>query len=88
MSQTWSLVCHETKKKVWIGQGTGSMSRFYSRVPSIMERLRQFLVEHEDKNLVFLCDDNDWDCTDYEEYLDEDLNEALNEVVPVTKLDA
>lgn len=89
MSQTWSLVCHETKKMIWIGQGTGSsMSCFYTGEPNTMERLRQFLNEHKNKNLMFLCDDTDEDCMDYEEYLDEALNESLNEMVPETKLDA
>jgi hypothetical protein len=63
MSQTFSLVCHETKKCVWVGQGHGSMTVFYSGESQTMEDLGQFLREHEGKPLFLLCDDeNDMFC--------------------------
>jgi hypothetical protein len=67
MSQTWSLVCHDTKEKVWIGQGNGQMSNFYSCEPNTMEALRKFLIDTIGKKLEFICDDSDWDCIDYNE---------------------
>lgn len=63
MSQTFSIVCHETKQKVWVGQGWGLMTNFYRGDPKTMERLGDFLRTHEGKPLFLLCDDsNDMFC--------------------------
>ena len=61
MSQTFSLVCHETQKRVWVGQGWGEMTVFYSGDSGTMDALGSFLQHHEGKQLVVLCDDkNDY----------------------------
>lgn len=57
MSQTFSLVCHETKQAIWIGQGHGSMGSLYYGEVHTMENLKRFLNEHRGKSLEFLCDD-------------------------------
>lgn len=57
MSQTYSIVCRETKQKVWIGQGWGEMTSLYSGEQDTMERLRKFLNETKSKTLEFVCDD-------------------------------
>ncbi len=57
MSQTFSLVCMDTKQWIWIGQGWGSMTSFYTGEPETMARLQRFLNAHRDKELRFLCDD-------------------------------
>lgn len=68
MSQTYSLVCHETRKRVWIGQGWGTMEAFYSGNLNMMEALREFLCDHEGKPLVFVCDDRHDEVFEYEAY--------------------
>lgn len=67
MSQTFSLVCHETRRRVWIGQGWGSMESLYSGNAATMESLRAFLNEHIGKPLVFVCDDRDDNVWEYEQ---------------------
>jgi hypothetical protein len=66
VSQTFRLVCHETKQKIWIGQGWGAMDTFYSGEPETMERLGRFLVATIGKPLVVLNDGSD--CGDWQEY--------------------
>jgi len=56
MSRTYSLVCHETKQTLWIGQGPG-MSTFYSGHADCMERLGRFLSATIGHQLVVECDD-------------------------------
>jgi len=68
MSQTYSLICHETKSKVWIGQGWGKMTTLYSGNKEIMIALKTFLQDHIDKNLVFICNDKNDDIWNYKEY--------------------
>lgn len=51
MSNTFYLVCDETKKKVWIGQGWTEMTTFYSGESSTMESLKKFLNDHLRENL-------------------------------------
>lgn len=65
MSQTYSLVCHETKRRIWIGQGWGQMSVFYSGEADTMKALGNFLRTHEGKPLVLLCDDSHESIFDY-----------------------
>lgn len=72
MSQTFSIVCHETKKRIWIGQGWGEMTILYYGVHSTMENLKRFLNDHIDKQLVFLCNDKNNEIYDYE-YYDEEV---------------
>lgn len=57
MSQTFALVCHETKQKIWVGQGWNAMTTFYSGMPEVMVRLARFLEATRGKPLVLLCDD-------------------------------
>ena len=69
MSQTFRLVCHETKQKIWIGQGWGKMDTFYSDEPETMGKLGRFLLETMGKNLVVLDDNSDYDdCGEYKEF--------------------
>jgi len=68
MSHTYSLVCHETKKKIWIGQGWSGMTTFYSGSAETMEKLRRFLCDHYGKNIVFLCDIENETFCEYKEY--------------------
>lgn len=68
MSQTFSLVCHETKRQVWIGQGWGKMDSLYSGEPETMANLRDFLNDHLGKPLEFVCCDTTSEAvSDYEE---------------------
>lgn len=70
MSYTFRLVCKETGKSIWIGQGRSSdiMSVFYSDQPETMRNLARFLRDHYGKALV-LDDDGrgeyDW-CPEYD----------------------
>ena len=65
MSQTHSIVCHETKEMLWIGQGNGGMSCFYTGEPETMEALRWFLVKNGEHALNMVCCDTDEACVDY-----------------------
>ena len=68
MSRTFSLVCHETKQKVWVGQGCGLMDSFYSGEPETMKQLGDFLKTHEAKPLFLLCNDHHDEIIDYAQY--------------------
>ena len=73
MSQTFSLVCEETKQKVWVGQGWGEMTVFYSGDPRTMEQLGKFLRDHEGMALRLLCEDTHDDMLlEYTEYGESD----------------
>lgn len=72
MSRTFALVCHETKLCVWIGQGNGPMTNFYTGDQNVMERLRRFLNEHKGKPLEFICHDDGDDWSEYAEFEDPD----------------
>jgi len=72
MSQTFRLVCHETKQKIWIGQGQNLIC-FYSGEPETMARLGRFLAATLGKSLVVLNDTTqcgEWQ--EYEEFEDDD----------------
>ncbi len=79
MSQTFSLICKETKKRIWIGQGWGKMTTFYYSEEKTMEALKRFLQDHQNLDLKFVCNDTFEDTsgeyyediTDYKEYTDE-----------------
>lgn len=69
MSQTFSLVCHETKQKLWVGQGWGAMTCFYGEMPDVMFRLGRFLEATRGRSLVLVCNDTDgFASSDYEEF--------------------
>ena len=70
MSQTYSLVCHETQQRVWVGQGWGKMESFYSGDPETMKRLGTFLAAHEGHTLVLLCNDTNEFVFDYRDWGD------------------
>lgn len=59
MSETFYLVCHETKQRIWIGQGWETMTSFYTADPEVMERLQHFLNDHIGRPLEFVCLDHD-----------------------------
>jgi hypothetical protein len=61
MSQTFSIVCHETKRRVWVGQGWGKMQALYSDDKEAMANLRAFLNDHIGRPLEFVCDDRQSD---------------------------
>jgi len=80
MSQTFSIVCHETKQKLWVGQGSGVMTNFYTGERKVMERLGEFLRTHEGKPLFLLCNDRSEMLCDYQEFGEApDENEAARE---------
>jgi hypothetical protein len=56
MSQTFSLVCLECKAWIWVGQGWGSMTAFYTN-PARMAQLQRFLNAHLNHTMRFVCDD-------------------------------
>jgi len=68
MSQTFYLVCHETKKRIWIGQGWGEMTVLYNNESKTMENLKQFLNDHIWKPLEFVCSDATDKICGYERY--------------------
>lgn len=73
MSRTFSLVCHETKQSLWIGQscqGEPGMAIFYSGMPEVMDRLGRFLIATQGKPLCATCDG--W--TDYEEFEETEMD--------------
>lgn len=60
MSQTFSLVCHKTKQKLWLGQGhNGAMNTFFSGDPETMSRLGRFLEATRGSSLNLVCDDTE-----------------------------
>jgi len=67
MSQTFSLVCDDTKQTLWIGQGHGGkMTCLYSGEPETMEKLQAFLNHTMGKPLRFSLDEDPDDYTDFE----------------------
>jgi hypothetical protein len=71
MSQTFSLVCHETKQLLWIGQGhRGAMTNFYAGDPETMSRLGRFLEITRGKALVVVCNDTDGYDLEYQAFED------------------
>lgn len=68
MSKTFELVCHETKQRLWIGQGATRLSHWYT-TPKHLEDLRKFLDATRGRPLVLLCDDTEsGDWQDYEDF--------------------
>lgn len=68
MSKTFELVCHETRQRMWIGQGQKGMTHLYSG-PGQLKLLADFLEVTRGKPLVVMCTDtegDDW--LDYEEF--------------------
>lgn len=65
MSLSFSLVCDETRQRIWIGQGHHDpeqdyepvMDTLYSGEAKTMEALRRFLNETRGKPLRFVVDD-------------------------------
>ena len=73
MSQTFSLVCHETKQQLWVGQGLyGVMSVFYSGQPLTMHRLGRFLNATRGKPIVLLREPDFDDYTEFESEEDDE----------------
>ena len=83
MSQTFALVCDETQRYVWVGQGWRKMTTFYSGMPDTMATLKQFLVDHIGKSLEFVCIDTTYTLSDYGEYevRDDKIVVTLDEVI-------
>jgi hypothetical protein len=52
MGVTYSILCPETKKKLWIGQG----DHLYTGDDKVMSDLQAFLFEHKGKSLIFDSD--------------------------------
>lgn len=69
MSNSFILVCHETRQRLWIGQGADMMTVFYSGEPDTMALLGEFLSETQGKALCLLnCSGIGDEVLDYEEY--------------------
>ena len=87
MSQTFSFVCKEAKLKIWVGQGWGSMTNFYSGMPEVMLRLVRFLAMTLGKPVMLLCNDTQGeqfeDCEEFEDTDDEPF-EGPNVMSPST----
>lgn len=70
MSRTFEIACPDTKKKLWIGQGSSNdMSTFYSGEPETMKKLGDFINAHLGKMLIVL-DSEHWlleDCDKWQE---------------------
>lgn len=68
MSRTFELVCHETRQRLWIGQGREEMTKLYTSPPAA-ERLRSFLAATKGKPFVLMCSDTDYgDWIDYDDF--------------------
>lgn len=68
MSQTFCLVCHKTRKKIWIGQGWNKMTSFYTDTKTI-GILISFLNDQIGESLEFVCNDTtEEEICEYEEY--------------------
>ena len=71
MSQTFALVCYETKQKIWVGQGWNAMTTFYSGMPEVISKLGRFLEATRGRPLVLICQDTqaeDWEeCEEFED---------------------
>lgn len=69
MSRSLDIACATCKKRIWVGQGSGS---FYSGMPEVMEALGKFLFAHETtpttEHILHFQDDNSTD----EWYTDEE----------------
>lgn len=74
MSRTFYIACPETKKKLWIGQGSSdNMSTFYSGEPYVMDCLANFLNTHLGKNLIVVDSEHYiFDQLDYTEWCEDD----------------
>ena len=68
MSDTWNLVSHESRKKIWVGQGNGNMSTFYSGEPETMEHLKRFLNDTKGESLELVSDMMEEKHHNYEDY--------------------
>jgi hypothetical protein len=67
VSQSFRLVCDETKQTLWIGQGhQGRMTCLYSGEPETMEKLQAFLNHTMGKPLRLVCDESPDYYTDFE----------------------
>lgn len=67
MTKKFSIVCKETERRICIGQGWSEMTSFYKNSRTLCA-LESFLNNHNGKDILFICeDDNDWIC-DYREY--------------------
>lgn len=67
MGQTFSLVCHEAKLTVWVGQGReGKMDNFYYGDEKVMRNLSGFLKATQGMPIILLRDEDDFD--DYKEF--------------------
>jgi hypothetical protein len=68
MFHTFSLVCHETRTRIWLGQGWDTMTCFFGGDEQIQQDLRRFLVDHMEKPLRLVCDDPDAEMLKYARY--------------------
>jgi len=53
MSRTYSIACNDCKRHIWIAQSSGGQRVLYSGDEKIMQKLKEFLFEHEGHNLTF-----------------------------------
>jgi hypothetical protein len=67
MSQTFSIICRETRQRVWVGQGWGTMTSFYSG-EAYIQRLKAFLNATRGKALEFVCNDANDEIYEFDEF--------------------
>ncbi len=71
MSRTYSIVCEETKQKLWIGQGrAGDPFYLYTGDAEVMKKLSLFLRDTIGKKLEVIDDEGIDD--DVIEFMDEE----------------
>jgi len=66
MSQTYSLICRETKQAVWLGQGSFDELKSLYNDKKTHDALKLFLIETFGKQLEFVCDDANDEVFQYE----------------------
>jgi hypothetical protein len=69
MSQTYSIICRETKQRVWIGQGDKeNIISYYYGSPVVMENLLGLLNSTIGKKLEAVCNNTNEEVYDFEEF--------------------
>jgi len=74
MSNSYSLVCHETKVKMWIGQGWKECDVLYVGDKKTIDIFLNFLNDNRGKPLYFIDNNDDESVLEYKDY-DDDVKE-------------
>ena len=65
---TYSLVCLQTGQRICIGQGSGSMTKFYKQEADLLDRLGHFLAATQGRPLILKCDVPSAEHANYDEF--------------------